>query len=79
MHGLSSHLTPSVYRVPPRMVNKGVTPALRLAGMRLAVAVVEGLNPLDRSAAAVHGEAWKLFERYVKVRGVECALGRSKC
>jgi hypothetical protein len=35
--------------------------------MRLAMAVVDGLNPLDRSAAAVHGEAWKLYERGIKV------------
>lgn len=51
----------------PRTAAKGSTPALRLAGLRLAAATVEGLNPLDRSAAAVHGEAWKLAERGMKV------------
>lgn len=57
---------------------KGSTPALRLAGMRLAVALVEGLNPLDRAAAVVHGEAWKLYERGGKVgQGRVCACGCS--
>ena len=51
-----------------RAALKGATPALRLAGMRLAAAVVGGLGPSDRSGAAVQAEAWKLFDRGVKVR-----------
>lgn len=50
-----------------RAATKGATPAVRLAGMRLAVAVVDGLSPLDRNAAAVQAEAWKLYERGSKV------------
>jgi hypothetical protein len=41
---------------------------MRLAGMQMAAAVVEGLNPLDRNVPSVHQEAWKLFERGIKVR-----------
>lgn len=56
-------------RAPRRLSTKGATPALRLAGLRLAAAVVDGLNPLDRSAAAVHGEAWRLYDKFIKVGG----------
>jgi hypothetical protein len=41
---------------------------VRLAALSLAAAVVEGLSPYDRSAPAVHAEAWKLFEKGHKVR-----------
>ena len=36
--------------------------------MKLAAAVVEGLPQTDRNMTAVQTEAWKLFEKQVKVR-----------
>jgi hypothetical protein len=56
------------WRDGDRTAGKGATPALRTAGLRLAVAVVDGLNPLDRNAATVHAEGWRLFDRCIKVR-----------
>lgn len=41
---------------------------VRAGALRLAACAVEGMSPTDRSAAAVQGEAWKLFERNAKVR-----------
>jgi hypothetical protein len=40
---------------------------VRLAALSLASAVVEGLSAYDRSAPAVHADAWKLFEKNHKV------------
>jgi hypothetical protein len=40
---------------------------LKVAALKLAAAVVLGLNPLDRSAPGVQLEAWKLCERAAKV------------
>jgi hypothetical protein len=40
---------------------------MRAAGLKLAAAVVEGLPQTDRNMAAVQAEAWKLFEKQVKV------------
>ena len=42
---------------------------LKVAALKLAAAVVLGLNPLDRSAPGVQLEAWKLCERAAKVGG----------
>ena len=53
-----------------RAVAKGG--ALRLTGLRLAAAAAEGLNPLDRNVGAVQSEAWRLYDRTVRVRCVVC-------
>lgn len=41
---------------------------MKAAGLKLAAAVVEGLPQTDRNMTAVQTEAWKLFEKQVKVR-----------
>lgn len=41
---------------------------MKAAGLRLAACVVEALPYQDRNTPAVQAEAWKLFERQVKVR-----------
>ncbi len=58
--------------VPPcacncRAVTKGSSNAMKAAGLKLAAAVVEGLPQTDRNMTAVQAEAWKLFEKQVKV------------
>lgn len=40
---------------------------MKAAGLRLAACVVEALPYLDRNTPAVQAEAWKLFEKQVKV------------
>lgn len=42
---------------------------MKAAGLKLAAAVVEGLPATDRNMSAMQAEAWKLFERQVKVCG----------
>lgn len=56
--------------IASRTVSKsGNQTAVRCAALRLAGAAVRGLNPLDRSAPAVQGEAWNLLQRNAKVAG----------
>lgn len=50
-----------------RALAKGNSNAMKAAGLKLAAAVVEGLPQTDRNMAAVQAEAWKLFERQLKV------------
>lgn len=52
-----------------RAMGKGSSSAMKAAGLKLAAAVVEGLPQTDRNMGAVQAEAWKLFEKQVKVRG----------
>jgi hypothetical protein len=40
---------------------------MKAAGLKLAAAVVQGLPQTDRNMATVQVEAWKLFEKQVKV------------
>jgi hypothetical protein len=46
---------------------KATTLAVRLAALHLAAAVVEGLNPGDRTAPSVQAEAFTLFQRAARV------------
>lgn len=48
-------------------MGKGSSSAMKAAGLKLAAAVVEGLPQTDRNMGAVQAEAWKLFEKQVKV------------
>lgn len=41
---------------------------MKAAGLKLAASVVEGLPQTDRNMAALQAEAWKLYEKQVKVR-----------
>lgn len=50
-----------------RAVGKGISNAMKAAGLKLAAAVVEGLPQTDRNMTAVQAEAWKLFEKQAKV------------
>ncbi|KAF8072444.1 hypothetical protein HT031_000103 [Scenedesmus sp. PABB004] len=54
--------------IATKALAKGSSAATKAAGLRLARAVVEGLPQLDRNAPLVQAEAWKLFEKQVKVR-----------
>lgn len=49
----------------------GYTLAEKSAALKLVAAVVEGLNPMDRSALAVQGEAWRLYEKTSKDKNSE--------
>eukprot|EP00198_Chlamydomonas_reinhardtii_P002746 XP_001692082.1 predicted protein [Chlamydomonas reinhardtii] len=61
--------------IASRTVSKsGNQTAVRCAALRLAGAAVRGLNPLDRSAPAVQGEAWNLLQRNAKDRTTEEAV-----
>ncbi|KAG2435720.1 hypothetical protein HXX76_006917 [Chlamydomonas incerta] len=58
--------------IASRTVSKsGNQTAVRCAALRLAAAAVRGLNPLDRSAPAVQGEAWNMLQRNAKDRTTE--------
>ncbi|GFR48876.1 hypothetical protein Agub_g10725 [Astrephomene gubernaculifera] len=58
--------------IASRTVSKyGNQTAVRCAALRLATAVVRGLSPQDRSAAAVHAEAWAVIQRHGKERTSE--------
>jgi hypothetical protein len=46
---------------------------MRAAGLKLAAAVVEGLPQTDRNMAAIQTEAWKLFDKQVKVQAAATA------
>ena len=46
-----------------RAYAKGSSQGMKLAGLRLAACVVEGLPNLDRNTPAVQAEAWKLLEK----------------
>lgn len=50
-----------------RALAKGSSNAMKAAGLKLAAAVVEGLPQTDRNMTAVQTEAWKLFDKQVKV------------
>jgi hypothetical protein len=50
-----------------RALAKGSSNAMKAAGLKLAAAVVEGLPQTDRNMAAVQTEAWKLFDKQIKV------------
>lgn len=51
-----------------RTVSKsGNQVAVRNAALRLASAVVHGMSPTDRSAAAVQTDAWTIVQRHSKV------------
>jgi hypothetical protein len=54
-------------RADCRAVTKGSSNAMKAAGLKLAAAVVEGLPRTDRNMTAVQAEAWKLYEKQVKV------------
>jgi hypothetical protein len=54
-------------------VGKGYSNTMKAAGLKLAAAVVQGLPRTDRNMATVQAEAWKLFEKQVKVGGFEPA------
>lgn len=53
--------------LPCRAVGKGSSTAMKAAGLKLAAAVVEGLPQTDRNMATVQAEAWKLYDKQVKV------------
>jgi hypothetical protein len=61
--------TSSCHGLLHRAYGRASTLPLKLSALRLAAAVVEGLPPTDRSAAAVQAEAWKLAEKAAKVGG----------
>lgn len=51
------------------LMARSASPApVKAAALRLAAAVVEGLNPMDRGAPAVQSEAWTMFGKAMKVR-----------
>lgn len=57
----------AVCAVLRRAVGKGNSNAMKAAGLKLAAAVVQGLPQTDRNMATVQAEAWRLFEKQVKV------------
>lgn len=70
-HGamLTTHAAEAV-TVSSKLAGKsGTDVPIRVALLRLAAAVIEGMNAADRTAAATQTDAWKLFNRCCRDKG----------